>query len=109
MMSEMKELNDESIKILEDNLKIDEQLIEQLSRFAYKNFNQWNWEEKFKTKDKAIEFLLSHLEVNRQLWVTTLKHNRSLVNQLRIEQLIKQKNNKECSYVGKRKSKRNPN
>jgi hypothetical protein len=102
MMSEMKELNDESIKILEDNLKIDEQLIEQLSRFAYKNFNQWNWEEKFKTKDKAIE-------VNRQLWVTTLKHNRSLVNQLRIEQLIKQKNNKECSYVGKRKSKRKPN
>ena len=58
MMSEMKELNDESIKILEDNLKIDEQLIEQLSRFAYKNFNQWNWEEKFKTKDKPIEFLL---------------------------------------------------
>ena len=37
MMSEMKELNDESIKILEDNLKIDEQLIEQLSRFAYTN------------------------------------------------------------------------
>ena len=77
-----------------------------ISKFAYKNFGQWNWKSKFKTKDKAIEFLLSHLENNRQLWVLTLKHNRSLANQIRIEKLINQKE----YYNGKRSSKdRKPN
>lgn len=83
MMSEMKKLNQEAIEIMEDTIAVDDQLIDQISKFAYKNFGQWNWKSKFKTKDKAIEFLLSHLENNRQLWVTTLRHNRSLLNQVR--------------------------
>ena len=83
MMSEMKKLNQEAIEIMEDTIAVDDQLIDQISKFAYRNFSQWNWKSKFKTKDKAIEFLLSHLENNRQLWVTTLRHNRSLLNQVR--------------------------
>ena len=101
MMSEMKKLNQEAIEIMEDTIAVDDQLIDQISKFAYKNFGQWNWKSKFKTKDKAIEFLLSHLENNRQLWVLTLKHNRSLANQIRIEKLIRQKE----YYNGTRKSK----
>ena len=106
MMSEMKKLNEEAIEIMEDTIRVDDQLIDQISKFAYRNFSQWNWKSKFKTKDKAIEFLLSHLENNRQLWVLTLKHNRSLANQIRIEKLIRQKE----YYNGTRKSKdRKPN
>ena len=106
MMSEMKKLNQEAIEIMEDTIAVDDQLIDQISKFAYKNFGQWNWKSKFKTKDKAIEFLLSHLENNRQLWVLTLKHNRSLANQIRIEKLIRHKE----YYNGRSKSKdRKPN
>jgi|TARA_E500000318_G_scaffold92282_1_gene90831 hypothetical protein len=83
MSDEMKQIHKEAIEITEDNMDIDTQLIDQLSRFAYRSFDQWDWKSKFKTKDKAIEFLLSHLENNRQLWVTTLRHNRSLLNQVR--------------------------
>ena len=106
MSDEMKQIHKEAIEITEDNMDIDTQLIDQLSRFAYRSFDQWDWKSKFKTKDKAIEFLLSHLENNRQLWVLTLKHNRSLANQIRIEKLIRQKE----YYNGTRKSKdRKPN
>lgn len=106
MSDEMKQIHKEAIEITEDNMDIDTQLIDQLSRFAYRSFDQWDWKSKFKTKDKAIEFLLSHLENNRQLWVLTLKHNRSLANQIRIEKLIRQKE----YYNGRSKSKdRKPN
>ena len=106
MMSEMKKLNEEAIEMMEDTISVDDQLIDQISKFAYRNFGQWDWKSKFKTKDKAIEFLLSHLENNRQLWVLTLKHNRSLANQIRIEKLTRQKE----YYNGTRKSKdRKPN
>ena len=106
MSDEMKQIHKEAIEITEDNMDIDTQLIDQLSRFAYRSFDQWDWKSKFKTKDKAIEFLLSHLENNRQLWVLTLKHTRSLANQIRIEKLIRQKE----YYNGRSKSKdRKPN
>jgi len=54
MMSEMKKLNEEAIEMMEDTIEVDDQLIDQISKFAYKNFSQWNWKSKFKTKDKAI-------------------------------------------------------
>ena len=38
MMSEMKKLNQEAIEIMEDTIAVDDQLIDQISKFAYKNF-----------------------------------------------------------------------
>ena len=35
-MSEMKKLNQEAIEIMEDTIAVDDQLIDQISKFAYK-------------------------------------------------------------------------
>ena len=73
----------ENEKFVNDNLKLDEQLIKQLHSFAYRKFDDWDLKKNFKTIEEAMKFLISHCENNRQLWALTLEQNRDLLKILK--------------------------
>ena len=70
-------------KFVNDALKLDEDMIKLLTSYSTKKFKDWNWKKHFKSIEVAIEFLLSHLENNRQLWVLTLEQNKDLLKILK--------------------------
>ena len=67
-------------KFVNDALKLDEDMIK---LYSTKKFKDWNWKKNFKSIERAMEFLLSHLENNRQLWVLTLQQNKDLLKILK--------------------------
>ena len=70
-------------KFVNDALKLDEDMIKLLTSYSTKKFKDWNWKKNFKSIERAMEFLLSHLENNRQLWVLTLQQNKDLLKILK--------------------------
>ena len=70
-------------KFVNDDLKLDEDMIKLLTSYSTKKFKDWNWKKNFKSIERAMEFLLSHLENNRQLWVLTLQQNKDLLKILK--------------------------
>ena len=70
-------------KFVNDALKLDEDMIKLLTSYSTKKFKDWNWKKHFKSIERAMEFLLSHLENNRQLWVLTLEQNKDLLKILK--------------------------
>jgi len=96
----------ENEKFVNDNLKLDEQLIKQLHSFAYRKFVDWDWKKTFNSIEEAMEFLLGHCENNRQLWVLTLRQNRDL---LKILQNVNHKIKKEMLINARTKNIKKPN
>ena len=44
----------ENEKFVNDNLKLDEQLIKQLHSFAYRKFDDWDWKKNFNRRSNEI-------------------------------------------------------
>ncbi len=60
-------------------LNEEEDMIKILTSYSTRKFNDWDWKKNFKSIEEAMEFLLGHLENNRQLWVLTLQQNKDLI------------------------------